>query len=323
MLLEVRQLKTVFPSRDGEHAAVDGVSFSLRPGQALGIVGESGCGKSVTAQAIVGLVPFPGRISQGEILYRNRNMTTLSEHEFLQIRGRKIALLFQESSAALSPVHTVGEQIVETIRLHNPELSRSQAKDRAIQLLKKVGIAAPAVRMRDYVHQLSGGMKQRVMLAMTISCRPEILIADEPTTGLDVTIQLQILELLRQWKKESGGSLILISHDFSVVSEMCDTLAVMYAGQIVEQGPMEALLQKPRHWYTRGLIASIPQTQSPGERLHAIPGVVPRFQDFPQGCRFATRCERAEARCHAIYPTPTKDPASPERWLACHFPVPP
>ncbi|MBX7221030.1 MAG: ABC transporter ATP-binding protein [Blastocatellia bacterium] len=296
-LLEVTNLQTHFFSREGVVPAVDDVSFSLGQGQALGLVGESGSGKSVTALSILGLVGGTGKVVGGSITYAGREITKLSEDEKRRLRGSEIAMIFQDPMTSLNPVFTVGEQIAEAIRTHRT-VSKREAWNQAVEALKSVSIPDPTRRAGDYPHQMSGGMRQRAMIAMALSCNPKVLIADEPTTALDVTIQAQILALLRQLREERDLALLLITHDLGVVAETVDRVAVMYAGKIVEDAPVQALFQNPQHPYTQGLLASVPRLgQSQQTRLTTIEGVVPKLTALPPGCAFAPRCREAEPTC--------------------------
>jgi oligopeptide/dipeptide ABC transporter ATP-binding protein len=288
VLLSVSELTTVFDLADGPAAAVDGVSFDIRAGETLGLVGESGSGKSVTALSIMRLVQPPGRIAGGHVTFKGRDLFALSEAEMRTVRGADIALIFQEPMTALNPVFTVGDQIAETLLVHQRATRRS-ARARAVELLDAVRVPDPAARVRDYPHQLSGGMRQRVLIAMALACTPSLVIADEPTTALDVTIQAQILDLLRDMKSAFNLSLLLITHDLGIIAETADRVAVMYAGRIVEQGSVRAILRDPKHPYTQGLLASIPGG-TPGERLRAIEGTVPMLGALPPGCAFNPRC---------------------------------
>jgi oligopeptide/dipeptide ABC transporter ATP-binding protein len=301
-LLEVNHLKTAFFTSRGEARAVDDVSFSVGPGETLCLVGESGCGKSVTALSILRLVSPPGRITGGEILFNGRNLLTFSEPEMRSIRGNEIAMIFQDPMTSLNPVFTVGEQIAEAIRLHR-KASRSEAWSQAIDGMRDVGIPAPEVRVRSYPHEMSGGMRQRVMIAMALACDPQVLIADEPTTALDVTIQAQILDLLSELQTRRNLGLLLITHDLGVVAETADRVAVMYAGQIIEEAPVEELFSRPRHPYTEGLLRAVPRLSdveaSKKSRLETIEGVVPNPLDWPDGCRFARRCHYVEELCRS------------------------
>lgn len=295
-ILEVKNLRTSFFTEEGEVRAVDNVSFNVYKGKTLGIVGESGCGKSVTSLSIMRLIPNPpGKVVGGEILYNGKDLLKLDMSAMRKIRGNEISMIFQEPMTSLNPVFTIGNQICEAIALHQ-KLSRSDTRNKAIEMLKLVGIPSPEKRIDDYPHQLSGGMRQRVMIAMALSCNPHVLIADEPTTALDVTIQAQILELLKDLQQKVGMALILITHDLGVVAEMADEVAVMYAGNIVEQGKVMEIFKNPKMPYTRGLLNSIPTlSQDPTgkvkkKRLETIPGIVPNLLHLPHGCRFQERC---------------------------------
>jgi peptide/nickel transport system ATP-binding protein/oligopeptide transport system ATP-binding protein len=299
-LLEVRDLKTYFYSDAKVARAVDGVSLRIGEGRTFGLVGESGCGKSMTALSILRLVPSPpGRIVGGEILFENRDLLKLSEAEMRAIRGNDIAMIFQEPMTSLNPVFTVGYQVAEAILLHR-RVSRSEARDTVIELFRKVRIPSPEQRYRDYPHQLSGGMKQRVMIAMAISCNPKLLIADEPTTALDVTIQAQILELLNDLRSEYSMSTLLITHDLGVIAETTADVAVMYAGQIVEYTTTRELFTSPKHPYTIGLFSSLPRMGNEGKYLEAIEGFVPDPAKYPGGCRFEPRCSYADEECKRV-----------------------
>jgi peptide/nickel transport system ATP-binding protein len=302
-LLEVKGLRTEFRTGGSSFAAVDGISFSLAPGETLGIVGESGCGKSVTSLSIMRLVPNPpGRITAGEIRLEGRNLLELPESDMRAVRGDDIAMIFQEPMTSLNPVQTVGEQIVEAIQLHR-SLGAAQARARALEMLRLVKIPSPDTRLDEYPHQLSGGMRQRVMIAMALACDPKLLIADEPTTALDVTIQAQILDLLRDLRERTGAAIMLITHDLGVVAELAHRVIVMYAGRIVEEAPVGLLFADPQHPYTLGLLGSIPRLGSDGdERLTAIEGVVPNPYALPPGCRFSPRCPLADSKCRAEQP---------------------
>ncbi|MFK7990581.1 MAG: ABC transporter ATP-binding protein [Sandaracinaceae bacterium] len=308
-LLVVDDLVTAFHTDEGSVRAVDGVSFELPEGETLGIVGESGCGKSVTSLSIMGLVPDPpGVIERGRITFEGTDLVSLPEREMRKLRGNRISMIFQEPMTSLNPVHRVGRQIAESLRLHRG-LSKKAARDRAIELLDLVGIPSPASRVDAYPHELSGGMRQRVVIAMALACEPKLLIADEPTTALDVTIQAQILELLQKLKEDMGMSIIFITHDLGVVAELCDEVVVMYAGTVVERAPTAELYADPRHPYTRGLLASVPGhgESAEGGRLPTIAGMVPDLRHLPKGCRFRERCDRAEARCAQAEPPLTTD----------------
>jgi oligopeptide/dipeptide ABC transporter ATP-binding protein len=316
-LLEVDGLKTWFFTDAGVAPSVDGVSFTIDRGETVGIVGESGCGKSVTAMSILRLIPEPpGRIVAGEVRLDGRDLVRLPMTELRKIRGGDVAMVFQEPMTSLNPVYTVGDQIVEAILLHQ-DVEEERAWDLALQMLERVGIPAAGTRIHEYPHQLSGGMKQRVMIAMALSCQPRLLIADEPTTALDVTIQAQILELLKTLQTENGMGIMLITHDLGVVAETCDKVVVLYAGKMAEVAPTLALFDSAAHPYTRGLLRSLPDRAVPGERLATIPGMVPSPLHFPSGCRFRTRCERADAACEAE--PPEVDLGSGHR-VWCHHP---
>ena len=296
-LLDVRNLNVAFQTDRGLLTAVDGVSFSLEAGKTLGIVGESGCGKSVTARALMRLLEQPsGRVQHGEVLLAGEDVLKVSLEKMRKIRGQEIAMIFQEPMTALNPVHRVGRQIVENIQLHQ-KLSAADALKRAVELMKWVGIPAPDQRINEYPHQLSGGMRQRIMIAMALSCNPRILIADEPTTALDVTVQAQILELLKRIQNETGMAVILITHDLGVVAETCDEVAVMYAGRIAERGPVNEIFANPLHAYTQGLLNCLPKLEHPPKTpLPVIPGAVPSLWNMPQGCRFAARSNREHSQ---------------------------
>jgi peptide/nickel transport system ATP-binding protein len=312
-LLTVDRLRTVFPLRGGrEGAAVEDVSFTLDRGETLGLVGESGSGKSVTALSIIGLVSPPGRVAGGRIVFAGQNLAALDDAAMAAIRGRRIGFIFQEPMVALDPVYTIGRQIEETLRVHG--LARgSAATKRAVELLEAVRIPDPARRAREYPHQLSGGLRQRAMIALALSAGPDLVIADEPTTALDVTVQAEILDLLRDLRRTFNVSLLLITHDLGVVAEMADRVAVMYAGRIVEQGRVRDVLKSPLHPYTQALIASIPGSH-PGRRLQAIGGVVPPLGDRPGGCGFAPRCAHRFAACAAL---PDTTEAAPGHEVRC------
>jgi oligopeptide/dipeptide ABC transporter ATP-binding protein len=288
-LLEVRGLATSFHTRDGAVRAVDGISFKVARGEIMGLVGESGCGKSVTSLSIMRLVAPPGRIERGEIVFDGRDLLTIPSAEMRALRGDRISMIFQQPQSSLNPVWTVGRQISEVLEIHR-DMHGKAATARSLELLKMVGIPDPERRLGAYPHELSGGMAQRVMIAMALACEPELLIADEPTTALDVTIQAQILDLMRMLRDETGTAIILITHDLGVVAEMCDQVAVMYAGEIVEHTDVTTLFERPLHPYTKGLIGSIPIVGQLKDELSVIPGNVPNLIDLPVGCRFAPRC---------------------------------
>ena len=288
-LLEVKNLKTYFFTEDGIVKAVDGVDFAVYPGEVLGLVGESGCGKSVTSFSIMRLISQPGKIVDGEIYFDGKNLVTLPENDMIQVRGNRISMIFQQPQSALNPVFKVGDQIAEVLDIHQ-SLGKELGRQRAVELLRMVGIPEPERRAEAYPHELSGGMAQRVMIAMALACAPELLIADEPTTALDVTIQAQILDLMRGLREKTGASIILITHDLGVIAEMAERVAIMYAGRIVEQAAVGELFDKPLHPYTQGLIGSIPVLGKIKDRLDVIPGTVPNLVNLPPGCRFAPRC---------------------------------
>ncbi|MDB6077925.1 MAG: oligopeptide/dipeptide transporter, ATPase subunit [Akkermansiaceae bacterium] len=292
-LLQVRELITAFDTEAGLVRAVDQVSFEVAKGQTLGIVGESGCGKSVTAMSLIGLLPQPmGKILQGEVLFKGRDLTRLKNSEMRKIRGNEIGVIFQEPMTALNPVHRIGKQIAECFLLHK-KVSKKKAWESAIEMLRLVKIPAPELRAMDYPHQLSGGMRQRVVIAMALACRPDLVIADEPTTALDVTVQAQILDLIKRLQGEMGMAVMLITHDLGVIAETCDEVVVMYAGRVVERAPAAELFARPLHAYTRGLLASIPRMDTPRKSiLPVIPGMVAALRDFVPGCRFCQRMGR-------------------------------
>ncbi|MEK9970822.1 MAG: ABC transporter ATP-binding protein [Ferrovibrio sp.] len=301
-LLQVDNLRTHFASDGGEFRAVDGISFSVEAGRTLGIVGESGCGKSVTSLTVMGLLPARGaRIAGGSITFDGRNLRDLPADQMRDLRGNRLAMIFQEPMTSLNPAYTIGDQIMEGLVRHKG-LSTAQAREQAIAMLRKVKIPAPEKRVDDYPHQLSGGMRQRAMIAMALACGPELLIADEPTTALDVTVQAQILDLLRELQRDLGTAIMLISHDMGVIAEMADHVAVMYAGRIVEQASVEQLFDAPQHPYTIGLLGSIPRLDQTRDRLPAIEGSVPDPLDPPPGCRFSPRCPFADTQCRTAQP---------------------
>jgi peptide/nickel transport system ATP-binding protein len=295
-LLDVRDLSTRFATEDGEFAAVDGVSFTLASGRTLGLVGESGCGKSMTALSIMGLVPRPGRVAGGQILFDGEDLRQLSNAALREMRGNRISMIFQEPMTSLNPAFTVGDQIAEAILRHR-QVSRAEARAQALAMLQRVRIPSPEQRYDEHPHKLSGGMRQRVMIAMALALSPQLLIADEPTTALDVTIQAQILDLMRALREETGTAIILITHDLGVIAEVADDVAVMYAGRIVERAPVTLLFAQPQHPYTIGLLGSIPQLHLEQERLAAIEGQVPTAASPVQGCRFHPRCPFAVDKC--------------------------
>jgi oligopeptide/dipeptide ABC transporter ATP-binding protein len=304
-ILSVQNLKTYFYTERGVALAVDDISFDLPEGKTLALVGESGCGKSMTALSILGLVPDPpGKIVGGKILFQDRDLVSLSQSELRTIRGNDISMIFQEPMTSLNPVFRIGDQIGSILRLHRG-LNKTEARKSTIGLLKQVEIPAPDIRVDDYPHQMSGGMRQRVMIAMALACNPKVLIADEPTTALDVTIQAQILDLLRTLQKERGMSIILITHDLGVVAEMADEVAVMYAGKIIERGSVTSVFVKKAHPYTQGLFGSLPNIHREDDRLCTIRGQIPAATDFPNGCRFHPRCPNAMEVCAQAEPSTT------------------
>lgn len=299
-ILEVKNLKTTFKTEYGQVAVVDGVDFSIGKGETIGVVGESGSGKSITSLSIMRLLPKNGG-SEGEILFNGDNLLEQSEKRMQKIRGNEIAMIFQEPMTSLNPLHTVGKQIEEAVLLHS-NASKAEAKERAIAMLKAVGMPRAEEIYKEYPHQLSGGMRQRVMIAMAMACDPKLIIADEPTTALDVTIQAQILDLMREVKQQTGTSILLITHDLGIVGEMCDRVIVMYAGQVVEEAAVDELFESPKHPYTIGLMNSIPDMEKEVEYLDTIRGTVPLAHQMPQGCRFAPRCDQAMSICHEQAP---------------------
>ena len=315
-LLSIEDLKTWFYTDDGIARAVDGVSYAIRAGETLGVVGESGCGKSVTAMSILQLVPTPpGKYVGGEIRFKGENLLEKSENEMRKIRGKEISVIFQEPMTSLNPVFRVGDQIGESLRLHEG-MTKAEARQRSIELLKQVGIPSPEQRIDEYPHQLSGGMKQRVMIAIALACNPSLLIADEPTTALDVTIQAQILELLRDLQREKGMAILMITHDLGVVAENADHVVVMYAGKVVESAPVEELFENPKHPYTVGLFRSLPRLEQESDRLEVIDGNVPNPLQFPSGCKFRPRCPHANDACAAT--EPDLNQVGDQHQVACH-----
>ena len=301
-LLRIEGLRTVFRTHGGEIAAVDGVDLSVPRGRTLGIVGESGCGKSVLSLSVMRLVAHPGRIAAGRVMLDGRDLVGLSSAEMREVRGSHVAMIFQEPMTSLNPVHTVGFQITEAMRAHDTRASAAELRERAVEALNRVRIPSPERRFDEYPHQLSGGMRQRVMIAMALACKPKLLIADEPTTALDVTVQAQILDLLRELQEETGMSIILITHDLGVVAEMADEVAVMYAGRVVERASAGAVFADPMHPYTLGLLGSVPRLDEERETLLAIDGSVPPPFALPKGCRFHPRCPFATAECKSSQP---------------------
>lgn len=308
-------LKTYFKIKKKVFKAVDGLDFEVKKGDTLAIVGESGSGKSITSLSVMGLIPKPnGQIVEGEIVFNGQDLTKLSHKEMSNIRGNKISMIFQEPMTSLNPVLRIGDQIEEALFKHL-KLSKEEAKKRSIAMLQKVGFSKPEMIYQDFPHKLSGGMRQRVMIAMAMACEPELLIADEPTTALDVTIQAQVLELMKKMKQEFGSTIILITHDLGVVAEMADRVLVMYAGQVVESADARSIFTNPQHPYTHALLASIPRLQDDKERLHSIPGNVPPSDAFPEGCRFADRCGKAVASCRTKAPEYRE--LSTGHWVRC------
>ncbi|MDX2559572.1 ABC transporter ATP-binding protein [Streptomyces sp. TX20-6-3] len=323
-LLEVRDLHVEFHTRDGVAKAVNGVNYSVNAGETLAVLGESGSGKSVTAQAIMGILDMPpGKIPQGEILFRGQDMLKMAEEDRRKIRGRKIAMIFQDALSSLNPVLSVGYQLGEMFRVHQG-LSKKDATVKAVELMDKVKIPAAKARVTDYPHQFSGGMRQRIMIAMALALEPDLIIADEPTTALDVTVQAQVMDLLAELQQEYNMGLILITHDLGVVADVADKIAVMYAGRIVEQAPVHELYKRPAHPYTKGLLESIPRLDQKGQELYAIKGLPPNLLRVPTGCAFNPRCPKADDICRteipALVPVTEQDGADlPGRTSACHF----
>lgn len=301
-LLRIEGLRTVFATSGGEASAVDGVDLAIDTGETLGLVGESGCGKTATALSILRLLPPAGRIASGSIRFEGRDLVGLSESQLREVRGAEIAMVFQEPMTALNPLFTIGNQIGEVLRVHRAA-SRAEARRRAVDLLQRVEIPEATQRIDAYPHELSGGMRQRAMIAMALACEPKLLIADEPTTALDVTVQAQILDLLQSLQRASGMAILLVTHDLGVVAERASRVAIMYAGRIVETGPVAAVFARPMHPYTRGLLGSLPGVVGQTGRLAPIPGMVPEITKLPTGCRFRDRCSLAEARCAESVPT--------------------
>ena len=317
-LLEVRNLKTYFYTEDGVVKAVDGVDFYVNPGEVLGIVGESGCGKSVTALSIMRLIGVPGKIIDGEILFEDKDLVKASEEQMMKVRGNRISMIFQQPQSALNPVFRSGDQISEVLNIHQ-DFGKEAGRKRAVELLKLVGIPEPESRAESFPHELSGGMAQRVMIAMALACVPDLLIADEPTTALDVTIQAQILDLMRDMRTQMGSAVILITHDLGVIAEMANRVAVMYAGEIAEESLVVALFDEPLHPYTVGLIGSIPVLGEVRERLDVIPGSVPNLVNLPPGCRFAPRCQARIEHSLSVCTEkrPSLIPVTPDHQVRC------
>lgn len=314
-LLEVKKLVTSFSTPRGKIRAVDEVSFSIEPGQTVGLVGESGCGKSVTSLSIMGLIPSPpGQIESGEILFEGRDITKVTEEELRRMRGNRMSMIFQEPMTSLNPVFTVGDQIGEVFRVHQG-LSKKEARLKSIEMLRLVKVPSPELRVDDYPHQLSGGMRQRVMIAMALGCNPQLLIADEPTTALDVTIQAQILDLIAELQSKINMAVLLITHDLGVVAQVCDRVVVMYAGRVAEQGTVDEIFRNPVHPYTLGLMASVPKLGQKTEFLQTIEGMVPSLENLPAGCRFQERCKFVTEKCRKV--EPTLKSLSPNHQAAC------
>jgi len=317
-LLELRGLRTHFLTDQGVARAVDGVDVVVHPGESVALVGESGCGKTATALSILELVPPPGEVRAGEIRFRGRDLRGLSGAELRRVRGAEIGMVFQEPLTSLNPVFSVGEQIAETVRIHHG-LGKRESRARALEMLELVGLPSPRERLEAFPHELSGGMRQRVMIAIAMCCDPALLIADEPTTALDVTVQAQILDLFRRLQQRSGMGMLLITHDLAIVSEFAERVYVMYAGKIVEEGPIEELFLRPAHPYTKGLLRSLPEVAVRGEPMATIPGTVPDPTRYSEGCRFAPRCPIADERCVGEEPRLHADGEAPSHRSACHF----
>ena len=314
-VLEIKELKSYFYTEKGVAKAVDGVNITIPKGKIIGLVGESGCGKSMTARSIMGLLKYPGKIAGGSILFEGKDLAKLPERELRKICGNDISMIFQEPMTSLNPVLKVGRQVQETLLVHDRTIGKEEAKKRVIDMFEKVGIPEAGKRYDSYPHELSGGLRQRVMIAMAMICKPHLLIADEPTTALDVTIEAHILRLMKQLRDETGTSVLIITHNLGVVAEICDYVYVMYAGRIVEQAPTCELFDHTAHPYTKGLMASIPRIGNNPERLHTIPGVVPNLLHLPEGCTFCTRCECAVEACRKEKPVLKK--VGEEHWSAC------
>ena len=314
-VLEIKELKSYFYTEKGVAKAVDGVNITIPKGKIIGLVGESGCGKSMTARSIMGLLKYPGKIAGGSILFEGKDLAKLPERELRKICGNDISMIFQEPMTSLNPVLKVGRQVQETLLVHDRTIGKEEAKKRVIDMFEKVGIPEAGKRYDSYPHELSGGLRPRVMIALAMICKPHLLIADEPTTALDVTIEAQILRLMKQLRDETGTSVLIITHNLGVVAEICDYVYVMYAGRIVEQAPTCELFDHTTHPYTKGLMASIPRIGNNPERLHTIPGVVPNLLHLPEGCTFCTRCECAVEACRKEKPVLKK--VGEEHWSAC------
>jgi len=330
-LLELKDLVTVFPTRRGLVRAVDGMSFAMREGEKLGIVGESGSGKTVTLLSILRLVPHPGKIARGEVLFQGQNLVHKARAEMRKIRGKEIAMIFQDPLTTLNPVFTVGEQIRESMRIHNIVSSpdgcfsglfrrgkRSAEYERVIRVMRDVGIPSPVTRARNYPHQFSGGMQQRAITAIALSCEPHLLLADEPTTALDVTIQAQIMDLLNKINREHGTSIILVTHNLGLVAEFCDTIIVMYAGWMMEKGTVDEVIEAPKHPYTQGLLRCLPHISEKQEKIYPIPGLVPDLAQLPPGCPFSPRCDQARPECREDRPIPLTE-LDGGRLVRCHL----
>ena len=318
-LLQVKDLHTSFFTDSGEVKAVNGVSFNLEAGKTLGIVGESGSGKSVTAYSIMQILADTGKIVSGEVLYKGEDITKWNKKQMQGFRGKKCSIIFQDPMTSLNPLYTIEKQITEMLDLHQKQMTKQEKHARCVELLHMVGIPNPEDRLKSYPHQFSGGMRQRVIIAIALAANPKLIIADEPTTALDVTIQAQILKLMDKLVKEQGASLILITHDLAVVSQMADRIIVMYCGKIVESGSRDDVIHRPSHPYTEGLLNSIPRMGEEQKRLESIPGMVPSMLDLPQGCYFAPRCKYCQDICRTV--TPENHEVSPGHCAACHFPL--
>ncbi|TVO34822.1 ABC transporter ATP-binding protein [Vibrio algivorus] len=322
-VLTITDLCTEFETDNGQVRVLDGVTFHVPKGKTIGLVGESGCGKSVTAMSIMGLLPKPfGQVVSGSIEYTHQDkvddLATLPAEKMYQMRGNAISMIFQDPMTALNPVHTIGKQLMEVYQLHQSKLSKKQRYQLSLEMLEKVGIPSPKQRMLEFPHQLSGGMRQRVMIAIALACKPDVLICDEPTTALDVTVQAQILDLMKSLQQETGMSIIFITHDLGVVAEICDQVVVMYAGKVVEQADVFELFDYPSHPYTQGLLASMPNSQSiPKAMLPTIEGSVPNLNDMPVGCRFSSRCPYQQEKC--LQRTPVLEMKNAEHQISCHF----
>lgn len=319
IVLSVENVVTEFQTDEGTVRVLDGVSFQVPKGKTIGIVGESGCGKSVTSMSIMGLLPKPyGNVVSGRILYGDTDLIQLSPDKLYEMRGNRISMIFQDPMTALNPVHTIGKQINEVLELHRPDFDKKQRLAYSLEMLEKVGIPSPESRLHEYPHNLSGGMRQRVMIAIALACEPDILICDEPTTALDVTIQAQILELMKKLQDETGMSIIFITHDLGVVAEICDEVVVMYAGRVAEQAGIFELFDNPKHPYTQGLMASMPSLHlKPKTELDTIPGTVPSLNEMPSGCRFSTRCKYKQDKCEVE--VPAMNQIGVLHQVSCHF----